>query len=97
MSETIHFGHIIKRILKEKRIGVGEFAKMMNGDRCNMYKILERPHLDSDFLLRASKVLNHDLFREGSIWYQHTKHNNYFNVVDLATFSGKYDNKNILK
>lgn len=97
MSETIHFGHIIKRILKEKRIGVGEFAKKMNSDRSNMYKILERPHLDSDFLLRASKVLNHDLFREGSIWYQQNKHNNYFNVVDLATFSGKYDNKNILR
>lgn len=97
MEEKIHFGYIIKKVLKDKRMPISEFAELMGSDRSNMYKLLERSHHDSDFLFRASKILNHDLFRDGSMWYQHGKSKSFLNVVDFATISGKYDNKNLIK
>ena len=42
------------------------FAKEMSCDRSNMYKILSRKSLDTNFLIRASKVLKHDFFKEVS-------------------------------
>lgn len=95
MEEKIHFGHIIKKLLKDKRMPISEFAELMGSDRSNMYKILNRSHLDSDFLFRASKVLNHDLFRDGSMWYQGGKHQNV--VVKLTTDSSRFSNKDIWK
>lgn len=95
MEEKIHFGHIIKKVLKDKRMPISEFAELMGSDRSNMYKILERSHLDSDFLFRASKVLNHDFFKDGSMWYQSNKYNK--KVVDLTTNCGKFSYNNILK
>jgi hypothetical protein len=40
----------------------------MNSDRSNMYKILARPHLNSEFILRASLILDHDFFKDISEW-----------------------------
>jgi hypothetical protein len=64
--EDIHFGNLIKDLLKKEGRNVGWFAQQMNCDRSNMYKILSHCHLDSGFLLRASVVLNHDFFKDGS-------------------------------
>lgn len=95
MEEKIHFGYIIKKVLKDKRMPISEFAEKMGSDRSNMYKLLERSHLDSDFLFRASKVLNHDFFKDGSMWYQGSKHKNI--VVNFTTDSSRFNNKNIWK
>ena len=62
----IHFGNMILRELRNQRYSVAWFAKEMGSDRSNMYKLLARPHLDTDFVLRASRLLHHDFFGEAS-------------------------------
>ena len=62
----IHFGHLIRDELRRQRYGVAWFAKEMGSDRSNMYKLLERQHLNSDFILRASRLLQHDFFGDAS-------------------------------
>ena len=62
----IHFGKMIHEELRRQRYSVDWFAKQMGSDRSNMYRLLARPHLNSEFILRASKVLNYDFFGEAS-------------------------------
>jgi len=62
----IHFGKMIHEELRRQRYSVDWFAKQMGSDRSNMYKLLARPHLNSEFILRASKLLNYDFFGEAS-------------------------------
>lgn len=64
--KEIHFGNMILEELKRQRYGVAWFAKEMGSDRSNMYKLLARPHLNSEFILRAGKLLHHDFFGEAS-------------------------------
>ena len=62
----IHFGKMIHAELRRQRYSVAWFAKEMGSDRSNMYKLLERQHLNSEFILRAGKLLNHDFFGDAS-------------------------------
>lgn len=62
----IHFGKMIHAELRKQRYSVAWFAKEMGSDRSNMYKLLERQHLNSEFILRAGKLLNHDFFGDAS-------------------------------
>ncbi len=62
----IHFGNMILGELRKQRYSVAWFAKEMGSDRSNMYKLLERQHLNSEFILRAGKLLNHDFFGDAS-------------------------------
>ena len=62
----IHFGNMILRELRKQRYSVSWVAKEMGSDRSNMYKLLARPHLNTDFVLRASRLLRHDFFGEAS-------------------------------
>lgn len=62
----IHFGHLIRKELQRQRRSVAWFAKEMSCTRGNMYNILARPHLNSEFLLRATEKLHHDFFRDVS-------------------------------
>lgn len=63
---NIHIGDLIKSQLKQKRRSVRWFAEQMNSDRSNMYKLLSRAHLSTDFIIRASKILDHDFFKDVS-------------------------------
>ena len=62
----IHFGNMILGELRKQRYSAAWFAKEMGSDRSNMYKLLERQHLNSEFILRAGKLLNHDFFGDAS-------------------------------
>lgn len=62
----LHFGHMILSELRKQRYSVAWFAKEMGSDRSNMYKLLSRAHLNTDFVLRASRLLHHDFFEEAS-------------------------------
>ena len=62
----IHFGNMILNELRKQRYSVAWFAKEMGSDRSNMYKLLARPHLNTDFVLRAGRLLNHNFFNEAS-------------------------------
>ena len=63
---NIDFGNMIHEELRRQRYTVDWFAKQMGSDRSNMYKLLARPHLNTEFVLRASKLLNYDFFGEAS-------------------------------
>lgn len=63
-GKMLHVGGIIKDKLDLERRSITWFAYEMNCDRSNMYKILSRAHLDTNFILRASKVLEHDFFKD---------------------------------
>lgn len=65
-KQNIHFGDLIKSRLKQDRRSVRWFAEQMNSDRSNMYKQLSRAHLSTDFIIRASKILDHDFFKDVS-------------------------------
>lgn len=60
----IHCGKLIHEELRRQRRSVAWFAKEMLTTRGNMYNILRRPHLNTDFLVRASEKLQHDFFRD---------------------------------
>lgn len=62
-EKIIHVGALIKDKLQLERRSITWFAREMNCDRSNMYKILSRAHLDTNFILRASKVLEYDFFK----------------------------------
>jgi len=63
---NIHLGNIIRKRLKHDGRTVRWFAEQMNSDRSNMYKLLSRSHLSSDFVMRASKIIKHDFFKDVS-------------------------------
>ncbi len=69
----IHFGELVRNELRRQRRSVAWFAKEMSYTRGNMYNILKREHLSSDFLLRATEKLNHDFFHEVSEMIQASK------------------------
>jgi len=75
----IHFGNLIKYQLQRIGRSVNWFAQQMHSDRSNMYKLLDRRHLDSGFLVRASILLRHDFFRDATEY--------------LKTLNGKEENE----
>lgn len=72
LEEDYHVGQKIVSVLKEDGRSIAWFAERMNSDRSNMYKILARPHLNSEFILRASRILKHDFFKDISEWMNRT-------------------------
>lgn len=57
-----HVGHIIKAVFDEQGRTVKWFATKMHCNRTNVYKMFEKPHLNSEIIARASQVLEHDFF-----------------------------------
>ena len=70
---NIHFGKLVLKELRRQRRSVAWFAKEMSYTRGNMYNILKREHLSSDFLLRATEKLGYDFFHEVSKMIQAAK------------------------
>jgi plasmid maintenance system antidote protein VapI len=62
MNEELHIGELIRNKLKEDGHSVSWFAKKMNCDRTNVYKIFHKPYIDALQLLRISLILDHDFF-----------------------------------
>ena len=58
----IHIGKLIKTKLDESDISVVRFAKAINTTRENAYGIFKRKSIDTELLLRISKVLNYNFF-----------------------------------
>lgn len=66
IEKLIHFGDLIKDRLFLQGRSIRWFALQMNCDRSNMYKLLARAHLDTNFILRSCKILKHDFFKDAS-------------------------------
>lgn len=54
----IHIGSLIRRRLDEKGYSVVWLARQLACSRTNVYKIFEKPHIDTDMLARISTVLD---------------------------------------
>lgn len=55
-------GSLIRRRLDEKGYSVVWLARQLACSRTNVYKIFEKPHIDTDMLARISTVLDYDFF-----------------------------------
>lgn len=65
MQFMIHVGQLIKDYVENHTdLKVVDFAKLLNYDRTNVYKIYGRPSIDTDLLLRINTVLSHDFFKD---------------------------------
>ena len=59
----IHIGQIIKQELQKKGFTVTWLTKELNCSRSNVYKIFDKPTLDTALLMQISKLLDVDLFQ----------------------------------
>ena len=67
MDNSIHIGSLIKREVKKTGMPVGDFAKALNCDVSNVYKIYKKENIDLIQLQKIAKILNSnfaaDLFK----------------------------------
>lgn len=61
---TVHIGKNIERVLREQGRSVSWFAQQICCERTNVYNIFHRASIDTDLLLRISKILSYDFFNE---------------------------------
>ncbi len=60
---SVHIGSHIEKVLREQGRSVSWFAKQINCERTNVYSIFNRSTIDTDLLLRISKVLSYNFFQ----------------------------------
>lgn len=61
MSQII-IGQLIQSELRKQERSVVWLARKLNCNRTNIYKIFNRTSIDTDLLLRISKILNKNFF-----------------------------------
>jgi len=59
----IHIGRLIRQELQNQGYTVTWLAKELNCSRSNIYKLFEKPTLDTSILMQISKLLNVNFFR----------------------------------
>lgn len=62
-TSNIHIGHIIQARLKTDQRSVSWLAREIHCTRNNVYKILNKPSLDGDLILKISLAMNFNFFR----------------------------------
>ena len=62
MKEEIHIGKEIEQELRSQDRGVTWLARKLNCDRSNVYKIFQRPSIDTNILMKISEVLGRNFF-----------------------------------
>lgn len=60
----MHIGHRIREVLTEQRRPASWLAARICVTRTHVYKIFEKHTLDTELLLRISRVLGHDFFAD---------------------------------
>lgn len=58
----IHIGQIIEKVIHNQERSITWFSKKLYCDRTNVYSIFKRQSIDTELLLRISKILNHNFF-----------------------------------
>ena len=61
-SQSIHIGSLIKAELERQERTVSWFARKLCCDRSNVYKLFRRSTIDTELLLRVSKILEYNFF-----------------------------------
>lgn len=59
----MHIGNLIRQQMNEQGRTVVWLARRLSYSRTNVYKIFEKPSIDTDVLLRISSALKYDFFR----------------------------------
>ena len=59
----VHIGKKIKEIFKNTGLTVTEFARRIDTSRENVYGVFRRKSVDTEMLIKISKVLDYDFFR----------------------------------
>ena len=62
-ESNIHIGHLIREQLHKDQRSVGWLAREIHCTRNNVYKIFNKPSLDSDLILRISNAMNFNFFQ----------------------------------
>lgn len=62
----IDIGNEIQKELKRQERSVSWFARKLYCDRSNIYSIFKRKSIDCDMLLRISRILGCDFFKQYS-------------------------------
>ena len=75
-ESNIHIGHLIHEQLRKDHRSVGWLAREIHCTRNNVYKIFNKPSLDSDLILKISKVMSFNFFQ-------------YFTADFLASMKGR--------
>lgn len=60
--EKLHIGRIIKQQLEEQKKTTVWLAQQLGCHRTNLYKIYEKPTIDTGILLRISKIIGYNFF-----------------------------------
>ena len=58
----VQIGKIIKQELEAQERSITWFAKKLNVDRSNVYRLFNRNSIDTAMLLRISVILKHNFF-----------------------------------
>lgn len=77
-NSEYNIGEIIKAEVTRKGIKVSWLAEQLNCHRNNVYLIFSRRWIDTDTLMKLSRILNHDFFADLSALYhgEETQGNN---------------------
>ena len=59
----IHIGKLIEEELRRQERTVSWFARKLFCDRTNVYDIFQRKSIDTELLLRISRILDYDFFQ----------------------------------
>lgn len=62
MTSKVNIGTIIKQTLKSEGISVSEFAQQIHCTERNVYKIFNKPSIDTNLLARINIALGKNLF-----------------------------------
>ena len=65
-EEKVHIGRMIQQELMRQGRTVTWFAKNLPCDRSNVYKMFHNESMDVSQLMRISKMLNFDFFKQCS-------------------------------
>lgn len=58
----LHIGEIIRQKMLEQHVSVVYLARHLSCSRNNVYKLLSKYSLDTEVLMKISKLLNYDFF-----------------------------------
>ena len=62
-ENSLHIGHLIQEQLRKDQRSVGWLSRQIPCSRNHVYKIFNKPSLDSDLILRTSNAMNFNFFQ----------------------------------
>lgn len=61
-QSEFHIGNKIRKQLEKDGRSIKWLAEKLYFERANIYRLLKKPYIDTDLLLRISVMLEHDFF-----------------------------------